>query len=105
NMKTLSRPILLLLLIVLTQFQLTHLKAQTPSDKVEGTWNGVLVIGDAKLRLTLRISKTADGLSAVMDSLDQPNGGNLKIDSITFVDNVLRFDLKMLQIVYDGTLS
>ncbi|HET6863301.1 MAG TPA: alpha/beta fold hydrolase, partial [Pyrinomonadaceae bacterium] len=79
--------------------------AQTPTPTLDGVWNGVLAIGDAKLRLALKITKTPDGLTAVMDSVDQPNGGNLKVDSITLQDNVLRFEMKTLQIVYEGTLN
>src|SRR6185369_10674695 len=83
----------------------TSVKAQTPSAKMDGVWNGVLAIGDAKLRLALKITTTPDGLTAVMDSPDQPNGGNLKVDSITLQTNVLRFEMKALLIVYQGTLS
>lgn len=88
------------LFLVLT---LTSTRAQVP--KLDGVWNAVLVIGDAKLRLALKITNGPDGLTAVMDSVDQPNGGNLKVDSITFQANVLRFEMKTLQIVYEGTIS
>ena len=53
----------------------------------------------------LKITSTADGLTAVMDSPDQPNSGNLKVDSIALQSNVLRFEMKALLIVYEGTLS
>jgi len=78
-------------------------KAQTPAP--DGVWNGVLAIGDAKLRLSLKITKGPDGLTAVMDSPDQPNGGNLKVDSISLQANEFHFEMKTLLIVYEGTLS
>ncbi|HSE24222.1 MAG TPA: alpha/beta hydrolase [Pyrinomonadaceae bacterium] len=92
-------PSVFLLLLV------SSVKAQTPSAKMDGVWNGVLAIGEAKLRLALKITTTPDGLTAVMDSPDQPNGGNLKVDSITLQTNVFRFEMKALLIVYEGTLS
>ena len=80
-------------------------KAQTPTPKMDGVWNAVLAIGEARLRLVLKITTNVDGLTAVMDSTDQPNGGNLKVDSISLQSNVLRFEMKALLIVYEGTLS
>ena len=61
---------------------------------------------DLKLRLVLKISDGPNGkLQAVMDSLDQPGGNNLEVDSITLQGNVLRFEMKKLSITYEGTLN
>ena len=70
---------------------------------VSGTWEGTLTIGPQKLRLELKVSEESDkSLTAVMNSLDQPNGNNLKVDSITLKDGQLHFELRSYQIVYDA---
>jgi pimeloyl-ACP methyl ester carboxylesterase len=73
---------------------------------VSGTWEGTLTIGPQKLRLELKVSEESDkSLTAVMNSLDQPNGNNLKVDSITIKDGQLHFELRSFQIVYDGAFN
>jgi pimeloyl-ACP methyl ester carboxylesterase len=72
---------------------------------ISGTWNSTLVVSGLTLRLVLKVTSSPDGLKAVVDSLDQPNGANLTVDSITFQNNVLHFEMKRLSIVYEGTLS
>ena len=58
---------------------------------VEGNWLGALDVGGFKLRLVLKISKSADGkLNATVDSLDQ-NAKDLAVDMITFQDGTLKF--------------
>ena len=72
---------------------------------VEGNWRGALEVGGFKLRLVLKISKTADGkLTATVDSLDQ-NAKDLPVDTITFQDGTLKFEMKRLSASYVGTLS
>jgi pimeloyl-ACP methyl ester carboxylesterase len=68
-------------------------------------WEGVLNAGGQKLRLVLKVNNTESGLKAVIDSLDQPNSNNLTVDSITFQNNKLQFELKALSIVYEGTMN
>lgn len=81
---------------------LTDAAAQT----IEGNWEGVIAIGANSLRLVLKVSRGADGaLKATVDSLDQPGGMNLKVDTITFKDGALHFEMKDLYAVYDGTLN
>jgi len=73
---------------------------------VSGNWDGVLRIGEQKLRLLLKISDVPNGgLQAVVDSLDQPNGNNLQVDSLTFQNNLLHFEMKALNIAFEGTLN
>ena len=75
----------------------------TPS--VEGNWSGALDVGTFKLRLVLKISKSAEGkLTATVDSLDQ-NAKDLVVDTITFEDGTLKFEMKALSASYVGTLS
>ena len=78
--------------------------SQTPAG-IEGNWQGALEVGGFKLRLVLKISKAADGtFTATMDSLDQ-NAKDLKVDTITFQDGTLKFEMKALSASYVGTLN
>jgi pimeloyl-ACP methyl ester carboxylesterase len=72
---------------------------------VEGNWQGALDVGAFKLRLVLKISKSADGkLTATVDSLDQ-NAKDLVVDTISLQDGTLNFEMKALGASYVGTLS
>lgn len=72
---------------------------------VEGNWQGALDVGAFKLRLVLKIAKTADGqLKATVDSLDQ-SAKDLVVDTISFQDGTLKFEMKALSASYVGTLS
>ena len=106
---TRSKPValcLLLLFAVAHEKQLTARALSAHQDAklvVSGTWEGTLTIGPQKLRLELKVSEESDkSLTAVMNSLDQPNGNNLKVDSITLKDGQLHFELRSYQIVYDA---
>jgi hypothetical protein len=62
-------------------------------------------VGAFKLRLVLKVSKSADGkLTATLDSLDQ-NAKDLVVDTITFQDGSLNFEMKALSASHAGTLS
>jgi pimeloyl-ACP methyl ester carboxylesterase len=79
--------------------------AAASAQSIEGNWEGVLVVGAAKLRLVLKVSRGTDGsLKATMDSLDQ-NANNLVVDSIVFQNGALHFEMKAIYAFYDGTLS
>lgn len=72
---------------------------------VEGNWQGALDVGGSKLRLVLKIAKTAEGkLKATVDSLDQ-SAKDLVVDTISFQDGILKFEMKALNASYVGTLS
>lgn len=72
---------------------------------IEGNWQGTLDVGSFKLRLILKISKAADGkLTATMDSLDQ-SANDLAVDTISFQDGTLKFEMKKLSASYVGTLN
>jgi len=72
---------------------------------IQGTWQGILNSQVGKLRLVLKISKAADGaLKATMDSPDQ-GAADLPVDTITFKDSYLRFEMKDIQANFDGGLS
>ena len=78
--------------------------AASAQEGIEGLWGGTLDVG-VKLRLVLRISRTADGkLKATVDSLDQ-SATDLPVDTISFQDGILKFEMKRLFASYVGTLS
>lgn len=80
-------------------------EASQATSGVEGNWHGALDVGGFKLRLVLKISKSADGmLKASVDSLDQ-SAKDLVVDAITFQDGTLKFEMKALRASYVGTLS
>lgn len=77
---------------------------QTPQI-IEGNWQGALDVGTFKLRLVLKISRTPEGkLKATMDSLDQ-SANDLVVDTISFQDGTLKFEMKNLRASYVGTLN
>jgi len=75
------------------------------ASSISGNWDSVLKIGDVKLRLVLKVTDGPNGqLQAVMDSPDQ-GASDLEVNSITLQGNMLRFEMKKLQISYEGTLN
>jgi uncharacterized protein len=78
--------------------------AQVATPNVEGNWLGTLDVGGAKLRLVLKVEKSANGYAAKLDSLDQ-GAKDLPIDSIVLDGNKLTFSAAKFGITYDGTLS
>ena len=71
----------------------------------EELWQGMLDTGATKLRLVLKLSKTADGkLTGQLDSPDQGANG-LSIDSITWQESTVRFEMGLLNAVYEGKLN
>ena len=89
--------------VVSAAIQIANTLQDTPG--VEGNWRGALDVSGFKLRLVLKISKTADGkLTATVDSLDQ-SAKDLPVDTITFQDGTLKFEMKRLSASYVGTLS
>lgn len=83
--------------------------AQTPTASstptLTGNWEGVLAIGETRLRLVLKVSDAGGGaFKATMDSLDQ-SANDLQVDTITFQNNSLHFEMKALGVVFDGALN
>ena len=72
---------------------------------VEGSWQGVLDAGGAKLRLGLDVTKSPDGtLKGNLDSLDQ-GAMDIPIDSIVVQGRNVRLEIKAIGGVYEGTLD
>lgn len=72
--------------------------------KIEGSWEGTLDAGTVKLRVVLHVSSKDGELSATLDSPDQGAAG-LPVDSISFTDGLLRFEMKALTAGYEGRLA
>ncbi len=89
-------------LLVLVVFILCggYLSAQD----VTGQWNGAISIQGMQLRIVLHIEKTEKEYAATFDSPDQGAKG-IKIDTLTFSDDKLRFVVNKGRIVYEGSLN
>ncbi len=72
---------------------------------ISGVWRGVLNSPAGQLHLVLKVSMGSDGkLKALLDSPDQ-NASNLPVDSITFEDSYLRFEMKAIHATFEGGSS
>jgi len=80
-------------------------REDSPSGAELEVWQGVLEIGQAKLRLVLRLSRRPDGkLTAKVDSPDQ-NASGMPVSAINFTDKSLRFEMDIIGAVYEGKLN
>ncbi len=76
-----------------------------PTGKEE-LWQGVLEVGQQKLRLILHLVKAADGkLTGMLDSPDQGGVKGLPIDTLTWQNGTLRFEMKLINATYEGTVG
>jgi pimeloyl-ACP methyl ester carboxylesterase len=72
---------------------------------IAGDWSGVLDVGAARLTLVLHIAQDVAGaLSAKLDSPDQ-GASDIPVDTITFADRTLKFEMKRLGAAYEGALN
>ncbi len=72
--------------------------------EITGQWNGILKVPGAQLRLVFNIEKTANGISATMDSPDQ-GAKRIPVSSSSFENSVLKIAINQAQIEYEGTLG
>ena len=72
---------------------------------VDGTWEGTLDVGAAKLKLVLHIESLKNG--ALTGRLDSPDQGatDLPLDSVSLAGGTFRFEMKSLGGVYEGKLT
>jgi pimeloyl-ACP methyl ester carboxylesterase len=83
----------------------TQSPAPNGGQSIEGSWEGRVGTAVGKLRLVLNVSKSSPGiLKATLDSPDQ-GASNLPVDQITFTDSFLRFEMKDIQAIFEGSLS
>jgi hypothetical protein len=77
--------------------------AKAESD-LAGTWKGELGQGAAKLRVVLTITKLAGGeFSGQLVSVDQ--GATLPMENVTLKADAVRFEVKAVGGLYEGTLN
>lgn len=78
--------------------------AQTPAKGIEGTWNGTLDAGSAKLRLVVTVTKSEAGVyTGSFESVDQ--GATIPFDTVTLKGDAVTFESKAAGIVYDAKLD
>jgi pimeloyl-ACP methyl ester carboxylesterase len=100
---------LLLLTVIISSFagialSKSHLQTQEAAS-LEGDWHGVLEVNGQRLRLVLKLRKSAGGLTGTVDSPDQPGSNDLKIDTIAYKNSTLSFELEDIGGSYEGTVS
>lgn len=78
--------------------------AQNESGNLEGNWLATLDISGIKLRLVLKIQKTAAGYTAKFDSVDQ-GAKDLPVDSVSLNGNKMSFVAAKFGMSYEGTLN
>jgi pimeloyl-ACP methyl ester carboxylesterase len=93
--------------VFFTQASVAEQFSEIPTTaKPSEVWEGALQAGGQKLRLVLRVYRVADGkVSAAMDSLDQEGAVNLRVNTVTIEKNHLHFEMKAVNVVYDGDIS
>ena len=69
-----------------------------------GSWNGLLKVQGQQLRLVINIQQAENGYKATMDSPDQGAKG-IPVDRVTFVNDTLKFEVKMIGVTYTGVLG
>ncbi|HEY0546397.1 MAG TPA: alpha/beta hydrolase [Pyrinomonadaceae bacterium] len=72
---------------------------------IEGDWHGVLEASGQRVRLVLKLRKSAGGLTGTVDSPDQPDSNDLKIDTIVYKNSTLNFEMADIGGSYEGTVS
>jgi len=80
------------------------LSLKVAAQDITGQWNGALKVQGTQLRLVFHISRTANGLSATMDSPDQGAKG-IPMSTAAFENSVLSITLSTAKIEYQGTLG
>ncbi len=79
-------------------------QAAKADNDLAGTWKGELGAGAAKLHIVLTITKAADGaFSGQLNSVDQ--GAVIPMQNVTLKGDSIRFEVKDVGGVYEGTLN
>src|ERR1039457_1494470 len=75
------------------------------TNDLAGNWKGALEVGQAKLRLLFKVSRTPAGvLTAKLDSLDQ-GARDVLVDTVVTKDNTVRMEVKSVQGIYEGSFD
>ena len=72
---------------------------------IDGQWEGVLDAGHTTLRLSITIVTYEDGISATLDSPDQPGIKGVPVSSIARDGSKITFAMKQFGATYAGTLD
>ncbi len=79
--------------------------AGTDASSMVGTWEGPLSNGmGGQIRVVLKVTQAADGLSATMDSPDQ-NASGIPVKTITLDGRKVSLDVTAVGGTYEGTLD
>jgi murein DD-endopeptidase MepM/ murein hydrolase activator NlpD len=79
--------------------------AQSGAPELAGAWQGTLAAGGASLRLTLDISKSADGVYlGALTSVDQGNS-KMNLDTIKVTGSDVRLEIKAVAGTFEGKLD
>jgi murein DD-endopeptidase len=79
-------------------------RPQAAASDLAGTWKGELGAGAAKLHIVLTITKSSDGsFSGELNSVDQ--GSVIPLENFTLKGDAVRFEVKAVGGVYEGTLN
>jgi len=77
----------------------------TATNDLAGNWKGALDVGQAKLRLLFKVTRTPEGvLTAKMDSLDQ-GARDIPVETVVIKDDTVRMEVKLVQGVYQGSFD
>jgi murein DD-endopeptidase MepM/ murein hydrolase activator NlpD len=108
SLKSLWNRTLFLFLLGVALFVSLPCRAISQTAKAEsdgsGTWKGELGEGAAKLHIVLTLTKTSSGdFTGALNSVDQ--GASLPMDNLTVKGDAVRFEVKAIGGVYEGTLN
>jgi hypothetical protein len=79
--------------------------AQRPGSDVQGAWEGALKVGNAQLRLNLRVAEpTAGTFEAQMDSVDQ-GARNLPVTTLSYNKPAIRFEMTAINGLFEGNIN
>jgi uncharacterized protein len=76
----------------------------THAQDIAGQWHGVLEVQGTQLRLVFNITKTANGISATMDSPDQ-GAKDIPVTTASFENPVLKIAIPKMGLEYEGKLD
>ncbi|MGH9685220.1 MAG: M23 family metallopeptidase [Candidatus Acidiferrales bacterium] len=100
-----SSSLLLMAILLLGVFPSpSHAQASASGPDISGSWTGALGAGENQLHVVLTITKAANGeFAGQLNSVDQ--GAVLPMDSVTVQGQTVRFEVKAIGGVYEGTLN
>jgi pimeloyl-ACP methyl ester carboxylesterase len=97
--------ILVRLTLAVAALEATALAQGGPSQSIEGNWLGTLETGSTKLRIGLKLAKSASGaLSGTLDSIDQ-SANDLPLSGIEQRGAAVKFALTAASASYEGSLN